>query len=312
MRMIVRKRTLRVAAAGATMAMLAIGSPAVAAGSHPGKVNLPISSWGGHHRQTVNITMSSTKEFTAPRKVNAGWVTFRVGAADTDYHGLEVARPNPGHTLAEVINDLQMGLGSDPASEALGARNLVRDGTLMGGVVTSSYAPMEATLPLTPGTYYLFDFAEFGLPTPPTVHTMRVVGHMDWAGMPAFHSVVGMYMNPQDMPAFVAPTDFSATGSFLVYGQGDELHEAVFRPTKPGITDQYISDYYAAIDAGLPHAPSPWTDIQHGFNAMSPGQFAVFHLDLPPGPYALICYVPSDDTGLPHAHMGMHQMVTLH
>jgi len=44
---------------------------------------------------------------------------------------------------------------------------------------------------------------------------------------------------------------------------------------------------------------------------MSPGQFAVFHLDLPPGLYALICYVPSDETGLPHAHMGMHQVVTL-
>jgi hypothetical protein len=134
---------------------------------------------------------------------------------------------------------------------------------------------------------------------------------MNWAGMPAFSSVVGMYINPEGMPAFAAPTDFSATGSFLVYGQGDELHEATFRPVKPGTTDQYITDYYAAIDAGLPHGPSPWLTSQHGFNAMSPGQFAVFHLDLPPGQYALICYVPSDETGLPHAHMGMHQVVTL-
>ena len=45
---------------------------------------------------------------------------------------------------------------------------------------------------------------------------------------------------------------------------------------------------------------------------MSPGQFAVFHLDLPPGQYALVCLVPDDRTGVPHSHMGMHQVVTLH
>lgn len=311
--MTLRKRTFRVVAGAAAMAMLALGAPAAAAGIHPGKVSLPISSWGNGPHQVVSVTMSTTQEFTAPTKLNAGWVTFRVGSADTDYHGFEVVRPNPGHTIDDILNDLTMGLGVDPAQEALGARQLVRDGTLMGGVVPSVYAPMEATLPLTPGTYYMFDFAEFDQATPVNVHTLRVVGHMNWAGMPAFDSVVGMYINPAGMPSFAAPTDFSSTGTFLVYGQGDELHEAVFRATRPGITDQYISDFYTALDTGQPlPGPSPWTDIQHGFNAMSPGQFAVFHLDLPPGQYALACYVPSDETGLPHAHMGMHQMVTLH
>jgi hypothetical protein len=310
--MIPRNRAFRIVAGGAALALLALSSPATAAGAHTGKVSLPISSWGQGRLQTVNITMSTATEFTAPSRVTAGWVTFRVGAADTDFHALEVARVNEGHTLDEVLNDLQLGLGSDLAGLAQGARQLVRDGTLMGGVVPSTYAPMEATLPLTPGTYYMFDFAEFDQPTPPTVHTLQVVGHMNWAGMPAFDSVVGMYMNADDMPTFAAPTDFSSTGTFLVYGQGDEIHEATFRPTKPGVDDQYISDFYTALDAGLPHAPSPWTGPQHGFNAMSPGQFAVFHLDLPPGQYALTCYVPSDETGLAHAHMGMHQMVTLH
>jgi hypothetical protein len=309
--MIPNNRAFRIVAAGAAAALLALSSPAVAAGVHTGKVSLPLSSWGHARQQIVSITMSTTTEFTAPDQVTAGWVTFRVSSGDADYHALEVARPNPGHTVDDVINDLQMGLGTDPATEALGARQLVRDGTLMGGVVPSVYGPMDATLPLTPGTYYLFDFAEFGLPTPPTVHTLRVVGHMNWSGMPAFDSVVGMYIDANDMPAFAAPTDFSATGNVLIYGQGDELHEATFRPVKPGTTDQYISDYYTALDAGLPHGPSPWTGPQKGFNAMSPGQFAVFHLNLPPGPYALICYVPSDETGLPHAHMGMHQVVTL-
>jgi len=292
--------------------LVAAASPAAAAGVHPGPVNLPIAAWGHKTIPTIDITMSTAQEFTAPDKVHAGWVTFRVGSADSDYHGFEVARPNPGHTVDEVISDLQLGLSGDPASNALGARQLVRDGTLMGGVVTSPYAPQEATLPLTPGTYYMFDFAEFDTGIPVNVHTLKVVGQMDWSGMPAFSSVIGMFINSDGMPAFAAPNDFGAQSNIFVYGQGDELHEAVFRPIKAGITDQYITDYYAALDAGLPHGPSPWTGIQHGFNAMSPGQFAVFHVDLPPGGYALACYVPSDETGLAHAHMGMHQVVTLH
>jgi hypothetical protein len=303
-----RSRTFRIAAAGLiTIALTALTSPAWAAPTHPDQ------SSGHRDIPVIKITMSTAKEFTAAKRVHAGWVTFRVGSLDTDYHGFEVVRVNRGHTLAEVLNDLQLGLSGDLASEALGARQLVRDATLMGGVVPSAYAPMEASLPLTPGTYYMFDFAEFDQPTPVNVHTLTVYGHMNWSGMPHFQSVVGAFMDPTGMPMFAAPTDFSAHGSFLFYAQGDEIHEAVFRATRPGVTDQYISEYYAAVLAGGPlPGPSPWTDIQHGANAMSPGQFAVFHLDLPPGPYALACYVPSDETGLPHAYMGMHQTVTLH
>lgn len=312
--MIARKRTLRVAAAGAAMAMLAIGSPAVAAsshsGDHPGKVKLPISSWGGKHSQTVKITMTTANNFTAPKKLQAGWVTFQVSSPEDVYHGLEIARVNPGHTLAQVLDDLERGLSGDLTQGAAGARDLVRDGTLMGGVVTSTYAPQGVSIPMTPGTYYLFDLAEFDV-SPVHVHTLKVVGHMDWSGMPRFNTVIGMYINSDDMPRFAAPTTMAGKSNILIYGQGDELHEAVWRTILPNVDDQYITDYYAASDAGLPHAPSPWTSIQHGLNAMSPGQFAVLHLNLPPGHYALVCLVPDDENGLPHSHMGMHQVMDL-
>src|SRR4051812_31132689 len=243
-----RKRTFRIAASAAAIALVAAASPAEAAGIHPGQVRLPVSVWGHKSIQTVDITMSTAQEFTAPTKLHAGWVTFRVGAADSDYHGFDVMRVNPGHTLDEVLNDLELGLSGVLSQTAQGARQLVRDGTLMGGVVTSSYGPMEATLPLTPGTYYMVDFAEFDTGVPVNVHTLKVVGHMDWSGMPAFSSVIGMYMDADGMPRFASPNDFSAQGSFLVYGQGDELHEATFRPTQPGVTDQYITDFYSALD----------------------------------------------------------------
>jgi hypothetical protein len=308
-----RKRLFGFATSAVAIALVAAASPAAAAGAHARPATLPSAAGGHRSIQTVDITMSTARDFTAPTKLHAGWITFWVSSADSDSHALEVLRINPGHTLAEALHDLELGLANDLASNAMGARLLPQAATLMGGVVTTPYAPQGATLPLTPGTYYLVDFAEFNLPTPVPVHTLKVVGHMRWSGMPSFDSVIGMYMNAEEMPVFASPTDFSARANILIYGRGDELHEAVFRPVRAGVTDQYITDWYHAIDTGQPlPGESPWTDIQHGFNAMSPGQIAVYHMNLPPGRHALICYVPSDESGVSHAHMGMHQMVTLH
>src|SRR3954447_24035525 len=117
-----RKRAFCLAAAVAAIALTAAASPAAAAGIHPGPANPPAAA---SSHQTINITMSTTQEFTAPREVHAGWVTFRVGSADSDYRGFEVVRVNQGHTLAEVLHDLELGLSGDLASNALGARQLV-------------------------------------------------------------------------------------------------------------------------------------------------------------------------------------------
>src|SRR5947208_2080452 len=118
-----RKRTFRIAAsAAAAIALVAAASPAAAAGIHPGHVNLPVAAWGHRSIQTVDITMSTAQEFTAPTKLHAGWVTFRVGAADSDYHGFDVMRVNPGHTLDEVLNDLELGLSGVLSQTAQGAR----------------------------------------------------------------------------------------------------------------------------------------------------------------------------------------------
>ncbi|MEO6700861.1 MAG: hypothetical protein ABI140_09480 [Jatrophihabitantaceae bacterium] len=304
-------RTFRVAAGMLAVAALAISSPAAAATMSKARHDDGHGSEHGHGAN-IPITITTADGFTAPRSVHAGWVTFTVSTPETSYHALQVLRLKGGSTLSQVLTDFTLGLSDSRADNAQGARDLYRDATLMGGVVTSAYAAQSVSMPMTPGTYYLLDQNEIGGPTPVRVHTLKVNGHMDWDGMPRFSATIGMVIDNMDMPAFVAPSDLKADGNILMYGQGDELHEAVFRPIKPGITDDYITQYYKDLDAGLPHAPSPWTDIQHGLQAMSPGQFVVFHLNLPPGLYALVCLVPDDVSGIAHSHMGMHKVITLH
>lgn len=307
------KRTLQAAAALIAVGALAFNGPAGASTSHqaqPGQVNLPAHF--GHESKPIPVTLSNAKDFKLPKTIHAGFVTFKVSSPDPSYHALQGLYVNPGHTLSQVIADFTLGLSDDRTQNAQGAKQLVVDATLIGGVVTSNYAPQSVTIPMTARTYYFFDQNDIGGPIPVRIHTVKVTGNMNWSGFPRFSSIVGMEMDNSDMPRFVAPTDIAAKGNILVYGQGDELHEAVFRPVAAGTTDAYITQYYKDLDAGLPHAPSPWLDVQHGLQAMSPGRFAILHLDLPPGLYALVCLVPSDDTGLPHSHMGMHQVMTLH
>ncbi len=300
------KRSFRIGAALLAATGLALSSPGAASAA------APHASSHGHRSQVIPITMTAAG-FTMPASARAGFVTFKVGSPDAGSHALQGLSVKRGHTLAQVLHDYALGISDDRLENAQGARNLLRDATLIGGVVTNSSAPISVTVPLEAGTYYFFDLNEVGLPgtPPPTVHTLRVHGRMSWAGFPGFESVIGLTMS-DDMPMFASPSSFDADDNILVYNNSDEIHEAVWRPAAAGTTDAFLDQYYADVDAGRPHAPAPWLDTSRGLQAISPGRFAVLRLDQPDGLYALLCQVPDDTTGIAHSHMGMHQMVTLH
>jgi hypothetical protein len=267
---------------------------------------------GNDKPPVISITATDAGGFTLPSHVQAGLVTFKIGSTESTYHGIQGFRPQHGHTAAEVVHDLELGVGSsDPADHAAGAKALQTDAVLIGGAVTSSVAPISVTVPLETGTYYFFDLNDFFLGITPRLHTLKATGRFHWSEIPRFSAVITATMKGAQ-PGFNAPTDLSAKGTFLIRVTGDEVHEAVFRQTRPGITDAYVTQFYDAVVAGTPRPQSPWLDAQHGLQAMSPGRWAVVHVEFPPGDYSLICYVPSDEDGMPHAYMGMHQEVHLH
>jgi hypothetical protein len=306
------KRSFRIAASLLAAGALALSSPGTASAasahhsaSHPHAAH-------ASKTQVISVTMT-TAGFTMPSSIHAGYVTFKVGSPDAGSHGLQGLSVRKGHTLAQVIYDYQLGLSDDRMQNAEGARNLVRDAVLVGGVVTNSYAPISVTIPLAAGTYYFFDINEVALPgsPPPRMHKLRVHGAMNHGSLPRFDSVLGMIMT-DDMPRFSAPSSFDTDRGILVYNNSDEIHEVVWRPVVAGTTDAFLTQYYADFDAGRPHAPAPWLDTSRGLQAMSPGRYAVLHVTMTDGLYALLCQVPDDKTGIAHSHMGMHQIVTMH
>ncbi len=294
-------RLLRIAAGLVATGAMVLGSTTAADATE---------SSSDRHTPVINVNVTTTDGFTLPSTVRAGIVTFKITSQDLDSHAIQGFRVQPGSTVDAVMHDFDLGLLGDYPDRAVGATQLLTDATLVGGAVTVPFASISVTVSLEPGTYYFFDLNDLGT-VPARIHTIKAVGRYQRSELPEVDKVIRTTM-ANGQPRFITPTNFSATGTFLYINNGDEIHEVVFRPTTTGITDDYITAFYDAVLAGGVRPPSPWTDVQHGLQAISPGRWAIVRLDLPPGSYAEICYVPDDVLGIPHSYEGMHQMVTLH
>lgn len=77
-----------------------------------------------------------------------------------------------------------------------------------------------------------------------------------------------------------------------------DVHEFSIGRLHPGKT---VRDVIAWAKNG---GPPPYDDMG-GAGALSPGGQEWFTVDLPPGGYVAFCLVPDEETGLPHAAMGM-------
>lgn len=87
-----------------------------------------------------------------------------------------------------------------------------------------------------------------------------------------------------------------------------DVHELTLGKLHPGKT---VADVVAWAHPTTGGGPPPF-DVEGGAGALNPGGGEEwFSLDLPPGSYIAFCLVPDDETGLPHAAMGMVQAFTV-
>ncbi|TDP98126.1 hypothetical protein [Labedaea rhizosphaerae] len=291
-------------------ATLLAGGSAVASGTpdNPGGHPVP---WRAK-TPVVSVDVTAEGGFQMPKVLHAGYVTFRFTTPENVFHAIQGFSLNPGATLDMAKNDIDMALSGIEGQTVPGMQGLYRDITEIGGAVTSTYGAQEVTIPLTAGTYYFVDI--YDIDSPPIVpryHEVKVVGAFLYSPLPTYTATIDATMSAEDPRFQGVPETFPHDGTFLNIVTGDEMHETVFRPVSDGITDDDITAYYDAVMSGGPRPPKPFTGLQAGLQSISPGRWAIVHLDLKPGRYAVVCYVPSDEDGMPHTFMGMHNVLTL-
>ena len=329
-----RPSSLRVVVAvPIVISVLVFGAPAVA-GTTKASTHDRAKHGSARGSRVISVDMTTDGGFALPASVHAGLVTFRVTAADGTFHAFQGFSLNRGATLEQALADYNETLSGEPSRVAAGTRALARDVTQVGGVATSTGAAQEVTIPLKKGIYYFMDLDDVGV-VAPRVHRLRAHGSSFKASPKcsrltsrarARTCCAARSRSPRpcldysakfkaamvdNQPRFTGPTTIAHDATFLAVVTGDQAQQFVFRPVRPGITDEYITTFYDAIKSGTPRPPSPWTGLQTGLQTLSPGRYAIMHLDLPPGRYALISYAPSDESGFPHGWEGMHQIVTL-
>jgi len=171
--------------------------------------------------------------------------------------------------------------------------------------------PEVATTYLQPGTYYLMDLANPPKGGPPTVSTLTVGSNRTSFEQDSdLHSQVSVQATSADR--FIAPSSWPSRGTYTFTNTSDTLHFMTMMPVKPGTTDAQVQAAFSAPPSAQ-QGPPPFALMgpSGGNDVVSPGRSLQVSYNLPPGTYVLLCFIPDDKTGMPHAVMGMHKVIVL-
>lgn len=231
--------------------------------------------------------------FDGPDTAPAGLTTVTLQNNGAEMHHIALVRLNDGHSMAELIATMEAG-GAWPAwAVEAGGPNAPAPGQ-----------QLSATLPLEEGTYAVLCFIPS--PTDGVPHIMK--------GM---SKVLTVTAGPRQVAAPTPPIELVLSDYTFAFSQPltagthtirvrtasphRQSHEAIFAKLEPGST---AADLAAWIET--PNGPPPGAPIG-GTAGLSPGEWNDVTLELTPGRYAILCFIPDVGDGAPHI---VHGMVT--
>ena len=115
-----------------------------------------------------------------------------------------------------------------------------------------------------------------------------------------------------DPDRFSAPRVLPHRGTLTFVNRADTIHFMDLTPVQDGTTDAQVQTALNVPPAQQTGPPAFFKQgPSGGADVLSPGGRLQLTYDLPAGTYVLLCFVADDQTGMPHAAMGMHKVVVL-
>ena len=232
-------------------------------------------------------------KFSAPTQVQAGVTRIVVDNVGKEDHQAEVAKIADGKTFADLTAALQQ---PDPSA----ALKLL---SLNGGPTgVAPGAKGTTTSNLAPGQYAFLCFMQSadGVPhfAKGMIAPLEVTGTASNSPLPTGDANLSL----QDY-SFGGLTSLSAGHhTVTVTNKGPQPHEATIVKLNEGTTVEQVQKYFTTTPT--PSGPPPWTNAG-GIAGIAPGTTASMEVDLAAGDYALICFIPDQSSGKPHAALGM-------
>ena len=248
----------------------------------------------GHGLATVAVT-GVDFAFEGSESVEAGFVNLTFTNAGQAPHHVQVARLNDGVTPEQLLAALQQGpMVALPLVELVGGVGIILPGETRTVVTDLS----------RPGTYLELCLVENEDGVPHLALGMmrffQVHAGATAASEPSIQPdlVVRMLDFGFEVPARV-PTGPQV---WQVVNDGPQPHEMAMLRVLPGHT---VEEVMAALRDGGEAAAHTLAVPYGGVQAMADGLLGYIDLDLEPGSYIILCFVPDPATGQPHLALGM-------
>jgi plastocyanin len=236
--------------------------------------------------------------FEMPASIPAGLTSITLTNEGQEEHQAQVAGINEGSTF----EDLTAALASNNEVAALGMLTLSGGPT---GVVPGDSGTTAGNLP--PGQYALLCFVRSPDGVPHFAKGMlapfEVTGTASTDELPAGDAE----MTLQDF-AFVGLNELDAgEHTISVTNDGPQAHEATLVELAEGVE---IGDLIPMFTSTEPPTGPPFTSVG-GITAIMPNTSATIDVEVEPGNYAWLCFVPDPASGQPHVVLGMVGALTV-
>lgn len=230
--------------------------------------------------------------YEVPKQLEAGIVVVTLENAGKEPHQAQLVRLNDGVTLDLFTAALQQGPEQAlPLVELAGGPNTIDPGQRQ-----------QVTVNLKPGQYVIMSFASGSDKMPDVAKGMLVpikvvASNQAQAAEPKADGEAIL----QDF-TIIPPANVKAGQQvWKVKNQGPQSHEIALMKLDEGKTMDDVMKFMQA-----PSGKPPFSNAG-GLAALAPGTSAWVSLNLQPGNYLALCFVPDPASGKAHAEMGMMQ-----
>lgn len=244
---------------------------------------------------TITIT-AKDYAYEVPDTVTGGVVTITMVNQGPELHHIQFVKLGDGRTFADFTAFLRAMKPGDPmpawATDVAGPNTPVPGGT---SSLTQDLAPGEyaivCVIPSPDGVPH----AMKGMIKPLTV--LPPTGAV--AALPTADVTVTM----RDYAWDITPAITAGRHVLRIENAAEQSHEFFIARLEPGRTAMDL-----ALWAEKPAGPPPGTPLG-GTSGMAKGGVTFLSLDLAPGEYALLCFIPDHKDGKPHLVHGMIQQI---
>lgn len=247
----------------------------------------------------VVITATETG-FDVPEEVAAGTVLLTLDNTAPFPNGFSLIQLPEGVTMESLMPPADASPAAEEAGPPAGLPPALYDATWAGGIFAGPGSISQAVVTLTPGQWLVLTQELSGMP--PVLNVTGEAGEVPAAPEGAVAVELDDYQValPDVMPA--GPQLWNVTNT------GAEPHEVFITKTPERLTLEQAEALATMSPEATPDPNMP--NIEEfievgGVAPISNGQSVMLEMNLEPGHYVAVCFIPAMETGEPHAAKGM-------